>query len=70
MISEVIAGDARHIEMPDGHFQTIVTSPPYFGLRSYGDSDNEIGVGSVEEYLDAMRACAVRRSSASPPRFR
>ena len=59
MIGEIIAGDAREIDVPDGQFQTIVTSPPYFALRRYGDSDSEIGTGSVEQYLESMRACAV-----------
>lgn len=30
-------------QMPDGIVQTCVTSPPYFGLRSYGGGDAEIG---------------------------
>jgi DNA modification methylase len=36
--------------------QTIVTSPPYFGLRDYGE-DGQIGAEqSVEEYVDALVA--------------
>lgn len=50
--------DARSTGLPDGHFQTIVTSPPYFGLRSYGDDPAEIGAGSVADYLADMRRCA------------
>lgn len=32
----LIRGDARAIPLRDGVVQTVVTSPPYFGLRDYG----------------------------------
>lgn len=35
--------------------QTIVTSPPYFGRRKYGDSDKEFGAGSLKDYLDGWK---------------
>jgi len=37
-LCEIIVGDARAIlrGFPDEHFQCIVTSPPYWGLRDYG----------------------------------
>ena len=37
-INTFIQGDVRKIikELPDQYFNTIVTSPPYFGLRDYG----------------------------------
>jgi len=28
-------GDARHMDLPDGSVQCVVTSPPYWGLRKY-----------------------------------
>lgn len=31
----LIQADARHIPLRDGRVQCVVTSPPYFGLRSY-----------------------------------
>ena len=35
--------------------QTCVTSPPYYGLRSYGDDAQEIGrEGSVNEYVQNL----------------
>jgi DNA modification methylase len=34
----VLRGDARHLPLPDGCVDLIVTSPPYFGLRSYTDT--------------------------------
>lgn len=51
--------DARRIELPDESIHTIVTSPPYFGLRAYGDDVREIGRGSINDYLNDMRDCAV-----------
>ena len=35
---ELLVGDARQLlaTMPSGHFDCIVTSPPYWGLRDYG----------------------------------
>jgi site-specific DNA-methyltransferase (cytosine-N4-specific) len=56
---ETTQSDARFIPQPDGKFQTIVTSPPYFGLRSYGDSSSEIGIGSVDDYLSSMEKCSI-----------
>ena len=43
----VLRGDAAHLPLPDGSVDLIVTSPPYFGLRSYVDGgehyDGQIG---------------------------
>lgn len=53
---EIIEGDARHIleHMPDGHFDCVVTSPPYWGLRDYG-SDGQIGAETtVNEYIENL----------------
>ena len=46
-------GDARHIlgQMPDGHFDCIVTSPPYWGLRDYGVKDQIGAETTVDEYI-------------------
>ena len=33
----IIRGDARHLPLQDTSVDLIVTSPPYFGLRSYTD---------------------------------
>lgn len=42
--------------LADGSVQTIVTSPPYFGLRDYG-VDGQIGAeGSLDEYISALVA--------------
>ena len=54
----ILKSDAREIPLPDGCFHSIVTSPPYFGLRKYGNSELEIGSGSVQDYLEDMEKCA------------
>lgn len=37
-----------------GQVQTVVTSPPYWGLRTYGDNSAEIGGGDLGDYLAAL----------------
>lgn len=68
-VSGVLAGEQSwHIEccdvldglasMPDGCVQTIVTSPPYWGLRDYG-VDGAIGLESIpDEYVAKIIAVA------------
>lgn len=42
--------------LPDGSVQTIVTSPPYFGLRDYG-ADGQIGAEeTLDEYVSTLVA--------------
>jgi site-specific DNA-methyltransferase (adenine-specific)/site-specific DNA-methyltransferase (cytosine-N4-specific) len=51
--AQILVGDARSIleGFPEGHFQCIVTSPPYWGLRDYG-IDGQIGAELlVEDYI-------------------
>lgn len=45
LLAEVIVGNALHTlkNLPDASVQTIVTSPPYWGLRDYGD-DEQLGL--------------------------
>jgi DNA modification methylase len=58
----VTRGDAANLLLPDESVDLIVTSPPYFGLRSYQDG-GEHYAGQVgdeatpTEYLDALIAC-------------
>lgn len=55
----VVFGDARTCDnLPRKYFKTIVTSPPFWGLRSYGESSLEIGAGDLEDYMKDMRTCA------------
>ncbi|HGK5869931.1 TPA: site-specific DNA-methyltransferase [Pseudomonas aeruginosa] len=52
--------------MPEGHFDCVVTSPPYWGLRDYG-IDGQIGAETtVDEYIaDLVRLFReVRRTLA------
>lgn len=38
---QILQGTSTHIDLPDNSVHTIITSPPYWGLRAYG-SDLEI----------------------------
>jgi DNA modification methylase len=60
MTTTIIQGDARQTGLPDAFFHCVATSPPYFGLREYGDDDREIGdEPTPDEYIDEM--CKVGR---------
>jgi DNA modification methylase len=51
--ARVLVGDVRTrlAELPDGSVQTCITSPPYWGLRDYGQ-DDQIGLERTpEEYV-------------------
>lgn len=53
---KIVVGDARRIlhEMPDGYFDCVVTSPPYWGLRDYG-IDGQIGAETkVDDYISDL----------------
>ena len=45
----VLCGDARHVPLADGSVHCVVTSPPYWGLRSYSGDAGMIG---LEEMFD------------------
>jgi DNA modification methylase len=54
--AEVIIGDNRQAlkEIPDASVQTVVTSPPYWGLRDYGH-DNQIGLEqSPDDFIEQL----------------
>lgn len=58
----IVHGDARQLSLPDGSVDLVVTSPPYFGLRSYQDGHNsyrgQLGAeGTPGEYLDNLITC-------------
>jgi DNA modification methylase len=58
----VVQGDARELPLPDASVDLIVTSPPYFGLRSYTDGGEHYAgqIGSEATpaaYLAALVAC-------------
>ena len=53
---KIITGDARDVmaSMDGESVQTVITSPPYFGLRDYGD-DGQMGLEATpEEYVANM----------------
>lgn len=54
----IVQGDAKDLPFADQSFDCVVTSPPYFGLRRYGHSPDEIGTGSLSEYLDDISQVA------------
>jgi DNA modification methylase len=54
-IDMLIRGDARALPLRDGCVQTVVTSPPYFGLRSYPHPDSIGGELTPEAYLAQLR---------------
>lgn len=51
-------GDALEVlrEMPDASVNCCVTSPPYFGLRDYGEEGQYGLESSPAEYVETMRA--------------
>lgn len=69
---KVILGDIRSIapSLPDDFFQTIVTSPPYFGHRNYSGFPNTDELGQEpepEEYIENLVAVFRHlRSKLSP----
>ena len=55
-MNEILIGDVREKlkELDDCSVQCCVTSPPYWGLRDYGESD-QLGLEETpEEYVENM----------------
>lgn len=57
-LCEVLVGDALQIlsGFPDGLFQTVVTSPPYWGLRDYGVRGQIGAEMDVNKYISNLVA--------------
>ena len=53
---DVMVGDNRETikSLPDQSVNTVVTSPPYFGLRDYGKEDQFGLEGTPEEFCDNL----------------
>ena len=54
MAAEIRVGECRELlrAMPDESVQCVVTSPPYWGLRSYTGGDGMIGLEpTFDEHL-------------------
>jgi len=56
MKARILIGDARKrlAELPSGSVRTCITSPPYFGLRDYGESDQMGLEETPEAYVEEM----------------
>ncbi len=57
----IVQGDALALDLPNDSVDLVVTSPPYFGLRSYQDGgehyDGQIGAEATPaEFVDALIA--------------
>ncbi|MFE0024133.1 DNA-methyltransferase [Amycolatopsis sp. NPDC059021] len=58
----IVQGDARALPVPDASVDLVVTSPPYFGLRTYRDGPTaypgQLGAEDTPgDYLDHLIAC-------------
>ncbi len=68
----ILRGDAARLPLPDGSVDLIVTSPPYFSLRSYTDG-GEVYAGQLgseatpREYVAALLDCTREWSRALKP---
>lgn len=52
----LILADARRLPLRDGCVQCVVTSPPYWGLRDYGDT-NQIGLEATPDLFVTHIRC-------------
>ena len=55
-MNKILFGDCREtLKTIDTKAQMCVTSPPYYGLRNYGNEENQIGMEqSPEEYIEQL----------------
>ena len=52
---EVILGDARETQIPHSSVHLVVTSPPYWTLKEYPDTDGQMGrIGNYRAFLDNL----------------
>src|ERR1700722_20319441 len=54
--SLIIPGDTRIIieDLPDNYYSCCITSPPYWGKRDYGYSDQIGAEDDLEEYIENL----------------
>ena len=62
MSVELIRANARNLPIADSSVDLIVTSPPYFGLRSYQDGGEhyagQLGDEAIfAEFIDSLIEC-------------
>jgi site-specific DNA-methyltransferase (cytosine-N4-specific) len=54
-VYEILVGDTLSLDLGEGRYRSCVTSPPYFGLRSYGEDGQEIGKDQdLDEYIESL----------------
>lgn len=68
----ILQGDARRLPLSDESVDLIVTSPPYFGLRSYTDNGEhyqaQIGSEATPQgFLDALIGCTAEMMRVLKP---
>lgn len=68
----ILQGDALNLDLPDNSVDLVVTSPPYFGLRSYKDGgehyDGQIGAEATPaEFVDALIAATAEMMRVVKP---
>lgn len=68
----ILRGDARSLPLPDESVDLIVTSPPYFSLRSYSDGgehyDGQIGSESTPaEFIATLTGCTAEWARVLKP---
>lgn len=63
MTVRILVGDVRErlAELPDNYFHSVITSPPYFGLRDYGTAQWDGG----DPACDHIKQMAVLSDSTS-----
>lgn len=61
----LLEGDARKAAgvLEEGSVQCVVTSPPYFGLRDYGEEEQ---IGLEEDYRDYVRQLVLAFAAIEP----
>ena len=62
MTATIVRGDARRLPLADASVDLIVTSPPYWALRSYTDDgahyDGQIGAEATPQaYIASLIEC-------------
>jgi site-specific DNA-methyltransferase (adenine-specific) len=56
MLNQILVGDNAQLikTIPDSYVNTIITSPPYYGLRDYGNNA-QLGLESTpDEYISKL----------------
>lgn len=52
----ILCGDVRNVvrELPSDHFQAVITSPPYWGVRDYGFNGQIGSEASLDDYVTGL----------------